>query len=90
MAPNGTLPCWIYRSENKQEMYLYLAKERDFESVPKALMKLFGPPTPVMYLALSPQRRLAREDILQVMDNLRNQGFHLQMPPLVLPERADA
>lgn len=90
MASNDTLPCWIYRSEKKQEMYLYLAKEDAFESVPQSLMQLFGPPTPVMRLELSPQRRLAREDVTQVMGNLNSQGFHLQMPPLVPHEKADA
>ncbi|MCW8946362.1 MAG: YcgL domain-containing protein, partial [Sedimenticola sp.] len=34
-----TTPCWIYRSSKKEEMYLYLAKEENFEDVPDALMK---------------------------------------------------
>ena len=79
------LPCWVYKSPRKAEMYLYLAREADFDSVPPALLERFGQPMLVMQLMLHPARRLAREDPLQVMANLRVQGFHLQ-----LPERLDA
>ena len=75
------LTCWVYRSPRKDEMYLYLRTEDDFDSVPEALLKRFGTPVRVMELTLSPQRQLAREDVTQVMENLRSQGFHLQMPP---------
>jgi uncharacterized protein len=34
-----------------------------------------------MELSLSPQHPLAREDVNLAMENLRTQGFHLQMPP---------
>ena len=32
-------------------------------------------------LVLTPERTLAREDIAKVLENLENQGYHLQMPP---------
>jgi len=75
------IPCWIYRSSRKEEMYLYLAQEDDFESVPKPLLDRFGEASLVMELELHPARDLARENITKVMANLREQGFHLQMPP---------
>lgn len=75
------LPCWIYRSPRKPEMYLYLREEDDFSQVPEPLLKHFGAPVRVMQLTLSPDLRLAREDIATVMENLRSRGFHLQMPP---------
>jgi uncharacterized protein len=75
------LPCWIYRSPRKPEMYLYLRDEDDFSQVPEPLLKRFGAPVRVMQLTLSPDRRLAREEVATVMENLRSQGFHLQMPP---------
>jgi uncharacterized protein len=75
------IPCWIYRSPRKDEMYLYLSAEDDFACVPEALLQRFGTPVMVMQLALTPQRGLAREDVVKVMENLRSQGFHLQMPP---------
>lgn len=66
-------------------MYLYLAAEDDFSAVPDALLERFGTPAFVMHLALSEQRPLAREKVTRVIDNLRQQGFHLQMPPKLEP-----
>jgi uncharacterized protein YcgL (UPF0745 family) len=77
--------CWIYKSPLKEEMYLYVPREADFDQVPQALMARFGTPALVMELELDARRRLAREDVLQVMQNLTQQGFHLQMPPKLEP-----
>ena len=41
----------------------------------------FGAPIHAFDLVLSPERKLAREDIAQVLENLEKQGYHLQMPP---------
>jgi uncharacterized protein YcgL (UPF0745 family) len=65
------LTCWVYRSSRKDEMYLYLADKDVFDPVPEALLKAMG--------------RLAREDVNQVLANLRDQSFHLQMPPRLTP-----
>lgn len=75
------LPCWIYRSPRKEEMYLYITKEGDFSCVPQALMDRFGKPVQVMEITLTEERKLAREDVSLVMANLMSRGFHLQMPP---------
>ncbi|MCC7280146.1 MAG: YcgL domain-containing protein [Chromatiaceae bacterium] len=79
-------PCWIYKSPRKEEMYLYLATQEGFAALPPALLEHFGPPVFVMELALHPERRLAREDVVKVMANLDTQGFHLQMPPEIRPD----
>ncbi|MEJ2620657.1 MAG: YcgL domain-containing protein [Candidatus Thiodiazotropha sp.] len=75
------MSCWIYRSPKKEEMYLYVAAEGDFSKVPEVLLKKFGSPEKVMELALNKNRKLAREEVSVVMQNLLTQGFHLQMPP---------
>jgi uncharacterized protein YcgL (UPF0745 family) len=79
------LPCWVYRSPRKQEMYIYLARENDFDSVPDALLAQFGEPILVIELELCTDRRLARENVDIVMCNLRTRGYHLQMPPRLNP-----
>lgn len=81
MPDTDAITCWVYRSPRKPEMYLYLRAEDDFSYVPEALLRGFGTPAKVMQLALTPQRTLSREDVAKVMENLRTQGFHLQMPP---------
>lgn len=72
--------CAIYKSQRKQDTYLYMAAKDDFAAVPEGLLKLLGQPVYVMDLDLSPQRKLAREDVAEVMRNLQERGWHLQMP----------
>ncbi|PLX62229.1 YcgL domain-containing protein [Sedimenticola selenatireducens] len=86
---DATTPCWIYRSSKKDEMYLYLARQDAFEDIPEALLKRFGTPLPVMELELHPDRHLAREDVNKVIGNMRNIGYHLQMPPNLVPDLYD-
>ena len=86
---NQITPCWIYRSSRKDEMYLYLAREDAFDEIPGALMKQFGRPLPVMELELHPERKLAREDVGKVIGNLQSLGYHLQMPPNLVPDLYD-
>lgn len=80
------IDCWIYRSPKKDEMYLYLAAEDDFDSIPEALAQRFGRPQFVMHLQLTEERTLARVDVKQVISALREQGLFLQMPPQLKPE----
>lgn len=75
------MQCFVYRSNRKLETYLYLAKQDGFEALPEPLRKVFGPPEFVMELELSPERQLARENTLDVMNHLKTEGFFLQMPP---------
>ncbi|HDK38608.1 MAG TPA: YcgL domain-containing protein [Thiolapillus brandeum] len=81
-----TQTCWVYKSSNKDEMYLYLAKEDDFETVPEVLMARFGKPSLVMELKLHEKRSLARADVDQVMQQLTEEGYYLQMPPQLRPD----
>ena len=73
------IPCWVYRSSVKDGRYLYMPKADAFENVPERLMKSFGKPVPVMSLLLTPQKKLAKEDVKLVMENLKEKGFHLQI-----------
>jgi hypothetical protein len=73
--------CSIYKSPRKREMYLYVDKREALTRVPAALIEAFGAPQLAFDLVLSPERRLAREDIAKVLENIEKQGFHLQMPP---------
>ena len=74
------MQCAIYKSLKKQDTYLYLAAKDDFSNVPEPLLKLIGEPIHVMDLDLSPERKLAQEDTAEVLRNLHERGWHLQMP----------
>lgn len=73
--------CSVYRSEKKQGAYLYLAQGKSFEDVPEELVKILGHCIEVMQLDLAQRDQLATEDIKVVIANLKEQGYHLQMPP---------
>jgi len=72
--------CAIYRSPKKPDTYLYVAAKDDFSRIPETLLKMLGEPVHVMDLELDPERRLAQENVGEVLYNLRERGWHLQMP----------
>ena len=71
--------CHIYRSNLKLDTYLYLLKRDDFSVIPQDLMKVFGEPEYSFSFDLQPERKLAKEDTVEVLANLEKQGFHLQL-----------
>ncbi len=82
--------CDIYKSSKKDEMYLYVARpnhpNEDENTDPLAVLSdalraAFGRATHVMHLELSETRKLARVNVLHVMDSLETKGFFIQMPP---------
>lgn len=74
------MQCAIYKSLKKQDTYLYLATKDNFTCVPESLLKLVGEPVHVMDLELLLERKLAQEDTAEVLKNLQERGWHLQMP----------
>ncbi|WP_422508201.1 YcgL domain-containing protein [Stenotrophomonas sp. GZD-301] len=75
------MQAYVYKSQRKQDTYVYLAVRDDFSAVPDALKATLAPFAFVLEVALTPDRRLALADAGQVRANLAERGFHLQMPP---------
>jgi len=75
------MKCSVVRSSLKDFTYIYLLDGHDFDDLPDELKALFGAPELVINLELSADRKLAYEDVTLVMQNLAEQGYHLQMPP---------
>lgn len=73
--------CSVFRSNRKEYTYLYLPAGAEFEELPPALQGAFGRPEFVIDIELSPERELASEDVIEVMQNLEDKGYHLQLPP---------
>lgn len=61
-------------------MYIYLAEEDDFSNVPKEIFNSLGIISFAMELEINLNRKLARENPEEVMGNLKENGFHLQLP----------
>ncbi|NND93178.1 MAG: YcgL domain-containing protein [Granulosicoccus sp.] len=74
------MKCYIYRSSIKEGLYVYLADENGLECLPEPVMKQLGTPEFSMSLDLHPDRKMGQEDARAVLDNLKSQGFHIQMP----------
>ncbi|MEP5765606.1 MAG: YcgL domain-containing protein [Halieaceae bacterium] len=73
--------CQVFRSPRKEQMYLYVDKQEGLSRVPQSLLQQFGEPESVMLLHLDGKRQLARADADKVAEQIREQGYYLQMPP---------
>jgi len=74
------ITCYVYRSLKKDNTYLYIETKDDFDKVPLSLMDVFGTGEFCLEFDHTPERKLSQENPQQVYDNLKNLGFHLQLP----------
>lgn len=75
--------CAIYRSNKRDQTYLYVEKKDDFSRIPEELMQGFGKPQFSMVINLGQREKLATADIEKVKQSLEEQGYYLQVPPPV-------
>ncbi|MFH7766484.1 YcgL domain-containing protein [Acinetobacter sp. BSP-28] len=85
------MQCSIFKSSKKDEMYLYIARPEATENeaevvnpleiLPEAMRVAFGRATFVMDLELTESRKLARVNVLHVIDSIETKGFFIQVPP---------
>lgn len=75
------LLCQIFKSKRNPEMYLYVEKKLGLAEIPPSLLKRFGEPEPLMIVLLDANKKLARANPVQVMQEITDNGFYLQMPP---------
>jgi uncharacterized protein YcgL (UPF0745 family) len=76
------MQCYVYKSLKKHLFYLYVDKKDDFSRVPDELLRSFGELEFVLELALTSERKLAKEDSKQVLISLKEKGFFVQLPPV--------
>ena len=75
------MKCFVYKSIKKADSYIYINEKDNFERIPEKLIQLFGKPEFALEFELTKDRKLALADAMQVMQNLNEQGYYLQMPP---------
>ncbi len=78
--------CNIYRCGKQDEMYLYIHSDKTSDDLPEELIQMVKGLTHVIDLELTPERKLAREDVNVVMKKLEEEGYFLQMPPKLTPD----
>ena len=75
--------CFVYKGSNKQDHYLYLPMAREElseDALPSALLAMLGELSLVVEFELNAQRSLPQAEPQQVLDDIAEQGFYLQMP----------
>ena len=72
--------CYIYRSLKKKGLYVYLPEKDKFSVIPENIQKSIGDLEFSFELELHRDRKMARENPVDVINNIKNNGFHLQMP----------
>jgi len=77
----------IYKSPRKDEMYLFVDRADELKRVPETLLAQFGTPQSVMVIAMTETRKLARADAAEVLAQIEEAGYYLQMPP---PKESEA
>ena len=75
------LECHVYKSAKQEHLYLFVMAEDGLSRVPDQLMAKFGEPKKTLSLTLKEDLFLAKEDPVEVMKNLQEHGYHLQLPP---------
>jgi uncharacterized protein YcgL (UPF0745 family) len=79
--PGTVMHCFVYASQRKADTFLWLAQRDNFEVLPATLVMMLGDLRFVLEVELQPERRLPRENVEAVLENLRTQGWYLQLPP---------
>lgn len=79
------MKCVIFRCSKKDEMYLYVPWKSDeaelLKGLPEELEKWTGRLVKVMDIDLTPDRKLARVRVEDVLAAFNEKGFYIQMPP---------
>jgi len=70
---------YVYRSLAKDGRYLYVKNKDQFDQVPEHLISALGELEFALEFELTGDRKLATEDPDTVLENLKNDGFHLQV-----------
>ena len=75
------MQCEVFKGSRKPDHYLYLPVGYDQAELPTTLLSLLGSLEPVLELELTAERKLANADSTEVLAQLEQRGFYLQLPP---------
>jgi len=75
------LNCYVYRSNLKPGMYLYLQEKDNFDEVPESLLSMLGNVEFSFEFDLAEDRQLVRAEADEVIRLIHENGYFLQMPP---------
>jgi len=73
--------CFVYRSNKKSGLYLYLREKDYFDEVPESLITLLGDMNFSFEFNLDQDRELVRAESAEVLRLMKENGYFLQLPP---------
>ena len=76
------MKCFVYKSLEKMDTYIYINQKDNFEKIPHKLLQLFGKLEFAIEFELTVKRKLAFADTNLVIKSLNEQGYYLQMPSI--------
>ena len=74
------MKCVVYKGSRKPGAYLYIQREGDFSQVPEPLLGLMGSLRLAISLDLTTDSTLAQACVKEVLKQLEDRGFYLQLP----------
>lgn len=78
-----------FKSPKKQELYLFIPKEKGLESLADELLVMFGEPEHVIDFDLTPERKMPRCDAAKLYEAIQTKGYFMQMPPTEVEKVSD-
>ena len=75
------MQCVVYKSLRQFDYYLFVKKDDGFSRLPDGLKQILGVLEKVIDLDLDEKRTLAQADVLEVIQQIEEKGYFLQMPP---------
>jgi uncharacterized protein len=75
------MQCVVYKSLRQFDYYLFVKKDDGFTRLPDGLKKILGVLEKVIDLELDENRTLVQADVVEVMQQIEDKGYFLQMPP---------
>ncbi|TCK50239.1 hypothetical protein C8F00_2714 [Xanthomonas vasicola] len=81
---HARMHAYVYKSQRKQDTFVYLATRDDFSGLPADVHAQLAPFSFVLDVALTLERRLAQADVATVREALGKHGFYLQLPRTIV------
>lgn len=81
--------CHVYKGAKRDDHYLYLACEIGAANVPGVLLSMLGELSLIVDFELNAERKLPQADAQQVIQEINDKGFYLQMPKKDLHSEED-
>ncbi len=74
------IECDIYKSKKKDETYVFIPMQSTLSDLPEELLTVLGKAEKIMRLKLTPDKKMARGNVAEIIKSIEKQGFYLQMP----------